>query len=129
MEWVRSRVAKHGGNEKGGEGEYFASDNVAVEKPLVNRVNPRLQLAQSVALSFGRLCPDTTSKKRDFQIRGGSGTDFFRNSLREHCAMDARVVITIVLRVRALRTECGVGPAQRRRADCSCLRGKRKPSF
>jgi len=37
--------------------------------------------------------------------------------------MDACVVITIVLRVRALRTECGVGPAQRRRADCSCLRG------
>src|SRR5260370_21361604 len=26
---------------------------------------------------------------------------------REHCAMGARVVITIVLRVRALRAECG----------------------
>src|SRR6267378_1778295 len=43
-----------------------------------------------MALSFGRLCPDTTSKKRDFQIRGGSATDSFRNSftptLRDGCA-------------------------------------------
>src|SRR5882762_8485395 len=38
---------------------------------------------------------------------GACRDDFSRNVSREHCAMDARVVITIVLRVRAFRTECG----------------------
>src|SRR5260370_4112345 len=38
---------------------------------------------------------------------GACRDDFSRNVSREHCAMDARVVITIVLRVRALRAECG----------------------
>src|SRR5260221_2830926 len=38
---------------------------------------------------------------------GACRDDFSRNVSREHCALGARVVITIVLRVRAFRTECG----------------------
>src|SRR3981189_2752500 len=38
---------------------------------------------------------------------GACRDDFSRNVSREHCALGARVVITIVLRVRGFRTECG----------------------
>src|SRR4029077_14594193 len=41
----------------------------------------------------------------DFQFRPCFRLDFSRNFPQEHCALAARVVITIVLRVRAIRTE------------------------
>jgi hypothetical protein len=63
MEQVRSRVAKRAENEKGGGMKLFASDNVGKEKRLVNRINLRLQLAQSAALTFARGAQDTNSKE------------------------------------------------------------------
>ena len=44
------------------------------------------------------------------------------------CVLQGRMVSNEVLRVRAIRTESRSCPAQRRRADCPCLPGKRKPS-
>src|SRR5258708_4955205 len=68
----------------------FASDNVGEGNRLVNRINSRPQLAQSVALTSACMGQEANSKEHDFQICGASRSDFFRNSftrtLHDGCA-------------------------------------------
>src|SRR5260370_35591255 len=80
------------------------SDNVGATNLLVNRINLRPQSPPFAVFTTLRAGKALGTERKRFHVRRGSSLDLVRYFPPEHCAMSARVVITIALRVRALRT-------------------------
>src|SRR6266581_2990066 len=81
-----------------------ASDNVGAANLLVNRMNLRPQSLPFAVFTTLRAGKALGTERERFHVRRGTSLDLLRYFPPEHCAMSARVVITIALRARALRT-------------------------
>src|SRR5260370_108415 len=85
-------------------GQPCASDNVDAKGALVNRIILRPQSHRSIVFTSLRAEKASRLEADEFHFRRGSLLALLRNSSMEHCAMIARVIITIALRARAFRT-------------------------
>src|SRR5713226_197633 len=85
-----------------------ASDNVNAKGTLVNRIILWLQSHRSIVVTPFRAEKAFGTETDKFHFRRRAPLALRRNSSTEHCAMSARVIITIALRACAFRTGCHV---------------------
>src|SRR5713226_582457 len=83
-----------------------ASDNVNAKGTLVNRIILWPQSHRSIVVTPFRAEKAFGTETDKFHFRRRAPLALRRNFSTEHCAMSARVIITIALRACAFRTGC-----------------------